>query len=102
MLCLALTLQMSTLVGLKFDLWAELVRDFIGVLIGVLRTHALREARRDGSRCDQETQTEATMVFEQISKKKAKSARIYLREASVTYICSLFSRFLDICPRRWR
>ena len=50
---------MSTLVGLKFDLVAELVRDFIGVL----RTHALREARRDGSRCDQETQTEATMVL---------------------------------------
>ena len=62
MLCLALTLQMSTLVGLKYDLVAELVRDFIGVL----RTHALREARRDGSRCDQETQTEATMVLFQI------------------------------------
>ena len=30
MSCLALTLQMSTLVGLKFDLMAELVRDFIG------------------------------------------------------------------------
>ena len=62
MSCLALTLQMSTLVGLKYDLVAELVRDFIGVL----RTHALREARRDGSRCDQETQTEATMVLCQI------------------------------------
>ena len=45
---------MSTLVGLKFDLVAELIRDFMVVL----RTHALREARRDGSRCDQETQTE--------------------------------------------
>ena len=59
---------MSTLVGLKFDLMAELVRDFIGVL----RTHALREARLYGSRCDQETQTQATMVLFQISKTQPK------------------------------
>ena len=44
---------------MKFDLVAELDSDFMVVL----RTHALREARRDGSRCDQETQTEATMVI---------------------------------------
>ena len=30
MLCLALTLQMSTRSGLKFDLVAELISDFIG------------------------------------------------------------------------
>ena len=78
MLCLALTLQMSTRSGLKFDLVAELDSDFMVVL----RTHALREARRDGSRCDQETQTEATMVFVQIFLGSPKSDTRLLAEGS--------------------
>ena len=58
MVCL-LTLQTSTLGVEKFDLRAELINDFMGVQ----RTNAALEARLVGTRCDQETQTEATMVL---------------------------------------
>ena len=49
------------------------VSELIRVFIGCLRTNASREARLVGTRCDQETQTEATMVFLKICGKGSNS-----------------------------
>ena len=73
-----------------------------GTSLAVLRTHALREARRDGSRCDQETQTEATMVLVQIFLETPKFSQILLADPSANNICSYLSNVRNICALRWR
>ena len=63
-------------------MWRSLisVSELIRYFIGCLRTNASREARLVGTRCDQETQTEATMVFIQICRDQPNNGDIFRLE----------------------